>query len=263
LFTALIPSREAAPLPDGLRAFYNVSNMFPEPAEINEDKAISTGVDPCPGRAKTQRSPGYRKRKFKRDVDLTISPTVRDFSNALLSPRSVCNGEPNANGECDVSLTKLRVCSTCFDALQSDARKFQKPTKSVANGNYFGMPPPECEGMTHASRVLIRPIQQFGRLTCFSTQDIPDGGTRMTGHNYSTRLHVPTVFKSIPMDPRSAPSKAVVVSYYASKYKKIRQVDLASAKSDYVLQPSKMHFMVTKANQEFLTTHKHTRTRRI
>ena len=53
--------------------------------------------------------------------------------------------------------------------------------------------------MSYASRVLIRPVQQFGQLTVFDSEQIPHGGTRMTGHQHSTRLDVPLVSKTLPI----------------------------------------------------------------
>ena len=93
--------------------------------------------------------------------------------------------------------------------------------------------------MSYASRVLIRPVQQFGQLTVFDSEQIPHGGTRMTGHQHSTRLDVPSVSKTLPISASSAPTRAVVVSGFASKCFKIRQADLAKAKDKFIVQPDK------------------------
>ena len=46
LFSALIPSSRATPLPDGLRAYYDVSAMFPAPAVLGGSNRVADGPEP-------------------------------------------------------------------------------------------------------------------------------------------------------------------------------------------------------------------------
>jgi len=225
VFTVLQPSPEAEPLSAEVLAQYDISRAF------LDVKLPSPSGPPA----------------------VSAAPEV-SFSSALLSFEGVVYDSHEADfaqdGDGDLPEAcsdgscacppRIRVCNECLSSLKAGNR----PTKSIANGNFWGWGPPECDDMSYASRVLIRPVQQFGQLTVFDSEQIPHGGTRMTGHQHSTRLDVPLVSKTLPISASSAPTRAVVVSGFASKRFKIRQADLAKAKDKFIVQPDKMRAML-------------------
>ncbi len=66
------------------------------------------------------------------------------------------------------------------------------------------------------------------------------GGTRLTGHLYSTKLNTTLVRSKIPLHPRDAPVKVLVVSPFASDKSAAAKAKMANTKQDYIIEPDKI-----------------------
>jgi hypothetical protein len=226
IFTKLKPASAARPLHKLLKAEYDLSPYFP---------GFATGHVTQP----VQSSSSSSSSQAGKEPDVR-----RHFSEALLSPLGICHENwcatrTNDKTACNCSAS-LCICNTCWRAL----KRKKKPRLSIANGNYVGQGPKACRDMSFGSRSCIRPIQQFGRMTSYDCEALPHGGTRITGHVYSNRLHDPLVATSIPLSTRQAPVRALVASSFQSKQTIIRKAELAKMKEDYLMQKEKMMIMI-------------------
>jgi hypothetical protein len=187
-FTLLVPEPTAKPLHALLKREYDVSDMF------SQQDLVAAGL------------------------------TAKRLGAVLLSSLGVIRHEAGCLDQdlCECR-SKLRFCKTCHNSLKNGRR----PRLSIANGNYIGSGPEVCLDMTDASRRCVRPIQQFGRLCSYETKDIPHGGTTLTGHSYSTRLHTPFLSTSLPVKPAQVPCRVLFASAFASKKAIVRRAELA------------------------------------
>ena len=84
------------------------------------------------------------------------------FENVLLAPDGVQLHETACSGltPCPC-VPKLVFCATCLRTLRDDK---DMPRFSIANGNYIGWATGAAGDLNYGSRVLLRPVQHFGRL---------------------------------------------------------------------------------------------------
>jgi hypothetical protein len=134
--------------------------------------------------------------------------------NLLLSPRGLQlhrNQCEDLNSCC--CSPKLYICTTgCLKSIRAGTT----PKFAIAQGNWIGQLPPHLRNMTYGTLSLLRPVQSFGRMVSYSSSASGMGGTRLTGHLYSTKLNTTLVRSKIPLHPRDAPVKVLVVSPFAS-----------------------------------------------
>lgn len=134
-------------------------------------------------------------------------PVDNRFKNILLSSggieshRRICNHE---NCKC---APHIRICKQkCFKSLK---RKVI-PKFSIANGNWFGQLTSHLNNMSYGTKSLLRPVNISGWLASFNSQTYA-GGTKMTGHVYSTKLDTPFVRKYVPLDPSDVSIRVIIV----------------------------------------------------
>ena len=77
----------------------------------------------------------------------------------------------------------------------------------------------------------------YGRLVTFTGSHGINTGAQLTGHTHSTPLDTPLVLQTIPIDPKIAPVRVVVVSPFATDAQAAKQAKYALAKRDYRIQP--------------------------
>ena len=172
------------------------------------------------------------------DVSKYFPNDVR-FKNLLLSPRGLekhsldCEETPG----CRCSI-KLYICneSGCLKALY----KGTVPKFAIAQGNWIGQLPSPLNNMSYGTLSLLRPIQSFGRIVSYSSTASPTGGTRLTGHLYSTKLNTTLVRQTVPLQPRDAPVKVLLVSPFATDKSASARAKIASTKQDYIIEPEKI-----------------------
>ena len=153
-----------------------------------------------------------------------------------MSPRGIEKHRRRCNQDNCGCKPRIRICrNKCFKALERKAI----PKFSIANGNWFGQLPPDLHNMTFGTKSLIRPVHVAGRLVAYSTKSYV-GGTRMTGHIYSTKLDTPFVRKSIPLQPSEVPVRVLVVSPFCDDKSAHNQGKLASAKKEYIINPEQI-----------------------
>ena len=153
-----------------------------------------------------------------------------------MSPRGIEKHRRRCNQDNCGCKPRIRICrNKCFKALERKAI----PKFSIANGNWFGQLPPDLHNMTFGTKSLIRPVHVAGRLVAYSTKSYV-GGTRMTGHIYSTKLDTPFVRKSIPLQPSEVPVRVLVVSPFSDDKSAHNQGKLASAKKEYIINPEQI-----------------------
>lgn len=121
----------------------------------------------------------------------------------------------------------MQTKATILQDLPQFAQEWSAAQLSIANGNYIGSGPEVCLDMTDAFRRCVRPTQQFGRLCSYETKDIPHGGTTLTGHSYSTRLHTPFLSTFLPVKPCQGPCRVLCASGFVSKKAIVRRAELA------------------------------------
>jgi hypothetical protein len=61
-----------------------------------------------------------------------------------------------------------------------------------------------------------------------------------TGHLYSIRLNTTFVRQRIPLEPRDAPVKVLLVSPFATNISASARAIIAKTKQDYVIEPEKI-----------------------
>ena len=166
-------------------------------------------------------------------------PGDRRFKHLLLSLRglSMHVGDCQQKTDCCCS-PQLNICvaSGCLLALRrGKCLKF-----AIAQENWIGQLPPHLSNMAYGTLALLRPIQSFGRMVSYSSSLSPTGGTRLTGHLYSTRLNTTLVRQRIPLEPRDAPVKVLLVSPFASDKSASARAKIARTKQDYIIEPEKI-----------------------
>ncbi|EFX67084.1 hypothetical protein DAPPUDRAFT_115765 [Daphnia pulex] len=170
-------------------------------------------------------------------------PGDRRFKHLLLSPRGLLMhvGDCQQKSDCCCS-PQLNICvaSGCLQAL----RREKCPKFAIAQGNWIGQLPPHLSNMAYGTLALLRPIKSFGRMVSYSSSTSPTGGTRLTGHLYSTRLNTTLVRQRIPLEPRDAPVKALLVSPFASDKSASARAKIARTKQDYIIEPEKIKQML-------------------
>lgn len=165
-------------------------------------------------------------------------PEEPQFNNVLLSPRGVLHHNPSCKKpESCRCKPKLYICerANCIQNLKIG----KLPKFSIANGNWVGQLPEEISNMTYGSRVLMRPVQTFGRIVAFGGTAGP-GGSRLTGHVYSTKLKTALVVKKVPLIPSQAPVRVLVVTPFSSDESALEQGKRAAIKADYIVEPTKI-----------------------
>ena len=165
-------------------------------------------------------------------------PEEPQFNNVLLSPRGILHHNLNCKhpDSCRCK-PKLYICekANCIQNLKIG----KLPKFSIANGNWVGQLPDNISDMTYGSRVLMRPVQTFGRIVSFGGSVGP-GGSRLTGHVYSTKLKTALVVKKVPLIPAQAPVRVLVVTPFSSDESALEQGKRASIKADYIVEPIKI-----------------------
>ena len=89
--------------------------------------------------------------------------------------------------------------------------------------------------MTLGTKCLVRPIHNVARLTSHSKSYA--GGTKLAGHIYSTKLDTPYVCRMLPLDPKTAPFRTVVISPFAKETTVLTQAKIAATKKDSIVSP--------------------------
>lgn len=166
-------------------------------------------------------------------------PGDRRFKYLLLSPRGLLVHVDDCQQKSDCCCSpQLNICvaSGCLQAL----RRGKCPKFAIAQGNWIGQLPPHLSNMAYGTLALLRPIQSFGRMVSYSSSTSPTGGTRLTGHLYSTRLNTTLVRQRIPLEPRDAPVKVLLVSQFASDKSASARAKIARTKQDYTIEPEKI-----------------------
>ena len=177
----------------------------------------------------------------------SFPPSVASsFQNILLAPQGVEHHDSGCTAQlpCDC-VPKLLLCASCLHAI----RKKTVPKFSIANGNYIGWATGLARTINYGSRVLMRPVQHFGRLINIESVQSPMGGTRMTGHDYATLLDVPAVFRSVPISPQMAPTRILVTSPFASPEATAKRAERIRGDNDYIMQVAAQRELILQWDQ--------------
>jgi hypothetical protein len=111
---------------------------------------------------------------------------------------------------------------------------------AIANGKSVGQLPVELQNIwSFGSLSLMRPVQSYGRVTTFQGTTGP-GGSSLKGHVYSTPLPTALVIQKVPIQPSDSVVRVIVVSPFTSDASALNKGKIASTRSAYIIEPTKI-----------------------
>lgn len=172
-----------------------------------------------------------------------LFPCDGRFRHVMLSRRGIEFHDPTCTkrGSCCCT-SVIRVCRranapSCYKSIWVSR---SIPKLSIANGNYIELLPESLRNLNYGTLCCVRPVQSFGRLTTFHGSQNVQGGVRLTGHMYSSRLDTQLVRRKIPISPADIPVRVLVLSPFASEARTFACGKFASTRDEYVIYRDKI-----------------------